>query len=74
MYLIDNIPIKEIARQIKSVGAAKCIISSDIGQVNSPSPSAGLQDFCRLLLEEGITKEELKVMGETNPRKLLGIE
>ncbi len=74
MYLIDNIPIKEIARQIKSVGAVKCIISSDMGQMNSPSPSAGLQQFCRLLLNEGITKEELKIMGETNPRTLLGIE
>lgn len=74
MYLVDKIPLTEIAKQIKLVGAEKCIISSDLGQVNNPSPSAGLKEFCRLLLEEGITKAELKVMGEINPRKLLGLK
>ncbi len=74
MYLVDKIPLTEIAKQIKLVGAEKCIISSDMGQVNNPSPSAGLKEFCRLLLEEGITKAELKVMGEINPRKLLGLK
>ena len=73
MYLVDKILIGTIAEQIKAVGAAKCIISSDMGQCNSPSPSEGLREFCRLLLAEGITEEELRLMGEINPRKLLGL-
>jgi len=74
MYLIDNIPIREIARQIRLVGIKKCIISSDMGQIGNPSPSEGLRDFCRLLLDEGISEEDLRMMGEINPRRLLGLE
>ena len=72
MYLIDKIPIQEIVRQIEAVKTENCIISSDMGQVNTPSPSEGLQNFTQLLLKEGLTKEEIEVMGVLNPRKLLG--
>ena len=73
MYLIDKIPIKKIANQIKEIGAENCILSSDMGQINSPSPSKALQNFCELLQEQGITSEELKMMGEENPKRILGI-
>src|SRR3989344_7776919 len=73
MYFIDGISIKEIAAQIKAINPAKCILVSDLGQINNPSPSEGLQDFTTLLIKEGITEEELRVMGEFNPRKLLGL-
>lgn len=73
MYFIDDISISEIATQIKAIGAEKCIITSDVGQVNSPAPSAALQVFTELLKKEGITEPELRVMGEVNPRKLLSL-
>lgn len=72
MYLIDKIPIKKIAEQIKFVGAGKCIISSDMGQVKSPAPSEAMSMFADLLLKEGITERELKLMGEENPGKIIG--
>ncbi len=71
MYSIDRIPIEEIAKQIKSIGSEKCIISSDVGQVTSPSPSEALEKFIELLKQQGITEEELRIMGEKNPRRLL---
>lgn len=73
MYLIDGISISEIAMQIKAIGAEKCIITSDMGQVNSPPPSQAIKTFAELLKEKGITEQELRVMGEVNPRKLLGL-
>ncbi len=73
MYAIDNIPVEEIAKQIKVVGAGKCILTSDMGQVNSPSPSEALEVFTELLKKEGIYEQELETMGEINPRKLLGV-
>ena len=72
MYLIDKVPIEKIAEQIKYVGADNCILSSDMGQINSPAPSEALKKFTELLNQEGITEEELKIMGEQNPRKLIG--
>ena len=65
-------PIEKIAEQIKYVGADNCILSSDMGQINSPAPSEALKKFTELLNQEGITEEELKIMGEQNPRKLIG--
>ncbi len=71
MYLIDNISIEKISDQIKIIGPDSCIITSDMGQVNSPDPSKALQEFTELLKEKGITEEELRIMGEINPRKLI---
>lgn len=71
MYSIDKIPIEKIAEQIKAIGAEKCIITSDMGQIISPSPSEALEKFTELLKQQGITEEELRLMGEKNPRKLI---
>jgi predicted TIM-barrel fold metal-dependent hydrolase len=73
MYFIDDIPIKDIAMQIKAVGAEKCLLTSDMGQVNSPAPSVALRTFADLLKEQGLNEQELREMGEVNPRKLLGL-
>lgn len=71
MYSIDKISIQKIAEQIKEVGAENCILSSDVGQVFSKSPSESLADFMALLLDAGITENEIKTMLVTNPRKLV---
>jgi len=71
MWSIDKVPIERIAQQIKKIGATKCIISSDMGQVNSPAPSEGLALFIMGLLSQGISEEQIKLMGITNPKKLI---
>lgn len=74
MYSIDKISIKNIASQIKAVGMKYVILSSDVGQTFSPSPSIALTRFSTLLKREGITNQELFEMLVVNPKKLLGIE
>lgn len=71
MHAIDKIPIKKIANQIKAIGAKRCILTSDVGQTFSPSPSRALKDFARLLSKEGISLKEISQMMVANPRKLL---
>ncbi len=71
MYSIDKIPIEKIASQIKELGAEKCIISSDVGQAFSKPPSEALEEFTTLLHDQGISKEELKIMLVDNPNKLI---
>lgn len=71
MYLIDKIPIEKIAEQIKQIGAENCIISTDVGQINSPSPSKAMEIFTELLLQNGISKPEILIMGKENPLKLI---
>lgn len=71
MYSIDSIPIKNIANQIKHVEAKHCILSSDVGQTFSLSPSEALYEFARLLLKHGITYEELELMLVVNPLNIV---
>lgn len=74
MYSIDKIPIRKIAGQIKKVGSKSVILSSDVGQSFSPSPSRALKIFAKLLLKEGISIDELFTMLVVNPKKLLKID
>jgi len=73
MYSIDKIPIELIAKQIKIVGAKRYILSSDVGQKFSLSPSEALLDFIHLLKKNGITDRELYQMLVVNPRYLVGM-
>jgi hypothetical protein len=72
MHSIDGIPVAGIAKQIKAVGAENCILSSDVGQVFSKSPSESLIEFISLLERESITEKEIKRMLIENPNKLIG--
>ena len=71
MYVIDKIPIAEIANQIKEVGSQSVILSSDVGQTFSPSPSKALEKFATLLEKGEITRNALYQMLVKNPRTLL---
>lgn len=70
MYSIDQIPITKIARQIKAIGADRCILSSDVGQKFSPNPSEALTSFADLFVREGISKKELWLMSVINPAEI----
>lgn len=73
MYSIDKIPIRKIAKQIKTVGSKSIILSSDVGQTFSPSPSVAMKNFGELLIKEGISYSELNQMMVINPKKLLSV-
>lgn len=73
MFSMDGIAIEKIAEQIKNVGADSVILSSDVGQEFSPSPSEALLDFAKKLMEVGITIEEIEKMLVENPKKILKI-
>jgi len=66
-------PIESIVEQIRAVGAERCVIATDTGQVILPDLVSGLKDFISRLVEKGITERELDIMARKNPRILLGI-
>ncbi|HHW18761.1 MAG TPA: hypothetical protein GXX30_07650 [Firmicutes bacterium] len=63
----------EIAAIIKRVGAAHCVMITDYGQVETPSPVEGMRVFCELMLRCGVPREDIYVMTRDNPRFLLGL-
>lgn len=70
---ICNVDINKTVENIRAVGVAHVILSSDYGQVSNPSPVEGLKHFAGLLYEKGFSVEELEQMMKTNPSKLMGI-
>jgi hypothetical protein len=71
MYSIDNISIERLARQITSIGPERTILSSDVGQLQSASPSEALLQFCKLLVKGGIPVKWIETMLVTNPQAIL---
>ncbi len=74
LMLIDRFPLSDIVRQIRRVGPEKTILTSDLGQGQTPPPAEGMQTFFDLLAAEGFTNAELQRMALDNPKKILGIE
>jgi hypothetical protein len=73
LHTIDHIPFEIMVHYIKEVGAQHCVLTSDLGQINMPSPPEGLLDFSNHLVKRGITEGEIVRMIRDNPRYLLGM-
>ncbi|MEK6839455.1 MAG: DUF6282 family protein, partial [Nanoarchaeota archaeon] len=71
MYSIDKIPIEKLIEHIKTVSSKNVILSSDVGQTFSKSPSEALEEFIDLLSEQGISEKEIDVMLVKNPNCLV---
>jgi hypothetical protein len=70
----NNFAIGDIARAIREVGPAACILTSDLGQPLSPVHTEGLKSFFDLLRQNGFTQAEIDRMSKRNPARLLGLE
>lgn len=60
-----------MAHTIKHIGASRCIMATDFGQVSNPSPPIGLARFVDLMLKCGIGCDEIGLMLIRNPEELL---
>jgi hypothetical protein len=66
-------PIAVIVKQIRTVGAERCVIASDAGNMKLPREVESMKDFLGRLIEAGITDQEIDLMARRNPRILLGV-
>lgn len=64
----------ETVDTIREVGAERCIVGSDFGQVLHVFSIEGVRIFIRALLAFGITPPEISVMIKDNPAKLLFLD
>ena len=75
---ISDIPhvrtsITTIVGQIRTVGAERCVLGTDSGNMKVPDNIASMREFIGRLIEAGITDKEIDLMTRRNPRILLGI-
>ena len=66
-------PITTLVGQIRAVGAERCVLGTDSGNMKLPDNVASMKDFLGRLIEAGFTDKEIDLMTRRNPRILLGI-
>lgn len=62
---------EQMAKHIREIGSEHITLSSDTGQVHNPLPSESLRLFYQILLECGVSVDEIYMMTHTNPEALL---
>jgi predicted metal-dependent phosphotriesterase family hydrolase len=65
--------INTVVEQIRAVGAERCVLGTDAGNMKLPDNVASMRDFVGRLIEAGVTDREIDVMTRRNPRIMLGI-
>jgi hypothetical protein len=65
--------VREVAEQIRELGADSCIIATDFGVYTLPEPVEGLREFIACLLDLGISVDDISKLVKTNPAALLGL-
>lgn len=66
-------PVAVVLEQIRAVGAERCVIGTDAGQLVLPENVRALKEFLSRLVEAGLTDKEIDLMTRRNPAFLLGI-
>jgi len=66
--------LQQMVASIRAIGPAHCILATDFGQLHHPMPPEGMRMFVQMLLEQGITSEDIRTMVVENPARLLGVD
>ncbi len=67
----DNLDPSLIRDSIKKVGANRCLMATDFGQIHNPRPVDGMKMFIEAMIREGITTDEIQLMCRDNSKKLM---
>jgi hypothetical protein len=65
---------KLMVEAIRAVGAERCILTTDLGQIYNPVPAEGMRMMIGYMLKYGLNEKEIELMVKTNPAKLLGLD
>ena len=68
-----HVPIESIAQAIAEVGVESTVLSTDLGQPDTPPPVEGLRLYAERLSALGFTPDQLRQMMAANPARLLGL-
>lgn len=58
---------------MNTVGPARCIMSTDFGQIANPPSAEGMRMFIATMLKGGLSRHEVELMAKVNPARLLGL-
>ncbi len=64
-------PWDAVLNSIRKVGAARCVLSTDLGQTINPPVAEGFAMFAQTLIDAAFSMEEIRRMAVTNPGALV---
>jgi Family of unknown function (DUF6282) len=67
----DGLDPARIYEAIMEVGAKRCILATDFGQVHNPTPAVGMRIMVEKLMHQGVSWKNIDSMCRENPEKLL---
>ena len=70
----QSLNLEAMVKSIRELGPEHCVLGTDFGQPQHPAPAEGLRMFIQMLLDQGITPEEIQTMVVKNPARLLGLD
>jgi hypothetical protein len=73
-YVKGTIDKEYLLEMVKKVGAERTTLGSDLGQIGNPLPMEGIRSCVKIMLEMGISDEEIDLMIRKNPAKLLNLQ
>ena len=58
---------------VRALGAEHCLMSTDSGMFSVPIPAESMRVFIALMLDAGISEQEIDIMVRKNPARLLNL-
>jgi hypothetical protein len=65
------VPFSTIERAIAAIGVETTVLSTDLGQPDTPPPVEGLRRYAERLLSSGFNADQIRLMMQTNPNRLI---
>lgn len=66
-----DVDIETMAETVRAVGPERCVLSTDYGQPDNPSPPEGLWEFSERLVAAGLSTDDVATMALDTPQSLL---
>jgi hypothetical protein len=63
-----------LIESMQQVGAERCVMTTDFGQIDNPPAPEGMKAFIQALLQGGIGEKEIETMVKKNPARLLNLD
>jgi hypothetical protein len=57
-----SVAVPQLVENLKIIGAENIVLSSDLGQLHNPLPAEGLRTYVQILLEEGVSADDIDLM------------
>jgi len=70
-HLCGCVPFETIERAIAETGVEHTILSTDLGQPDTPPPAEGLRLYAERLRSAGFSVDQIRTMMQANPERLL---